>query len=70
MFIQKKHLIQVKFIPGVQVLEEGTVEFKDKVLAGSSNLASLIFSINGVERVFLATEFVSVTKSNEKIGKF
>ena len=28
-------------------------------------MASLIFSINGVERVFLATEFVSVTKINE-----
>ena len=55
----------LKFIPGVQVLKEGTIEFKDKVSARSSNLASLIFSINGIERVFLATEFVSVTKINE-----
>ncbi len=68
MFIQTEETPNpntLKFIPGVQVLEEGTVEFKDNVSAKSSNLASLIFSVNGVERVFLATEFVSVTKSNK-----
>ena len=66
MFIQTEETPNpntLKFIPGVQVLDEGTVEFKDNVSARSSNLASLIFSINGIERVFLATEFVSVTKS-------
>ena len=55
----------MKFIPGVQVLKEGTFEFKDKVSAKRSNLANLIFLIDGIERVFLATEFVSVTKNNE-----
>ena len=68
MFIQTEETPNpntLKFIPGIQVLKEGTVEFKDNVSARSSNLASLIFSINGVERVFLATEFVSVTKINE-----
>ena len=66
MFIQTEETPNpntLKFIPGVDVLKEGTVEFKDNVSAKSSNLASLIFSINGIERVFLATEFVSVTKS-------
>ena len=68
MFIQTEETPNpntLKFIPGVQVLEEGTVEFKDKDSAKSSNLATLIFRINGIERVFLATEFVSVTKNNE-----
>ena len=68
MFIQTEETPNpntLKFIPGVQVLKEGTIEFKDKVSAKASNLASLIFSINDVERVFLATEFVSVTKRNE-----
>ena len=68
MFIQTEETPNpntLKFIPGVQVLKKGTVEFKDNVSARSSNLASLIFSINGVERVFLATEFVSVTKKNQ-----
>ncbi len=68
MFIQTEETPNpntLKFIPGVQVLREGTVEFKDEVSAKPSNLASLIFRINGVKRVFLATEFVSVTKNNE-----
>ena len=68
MFIQTEETPNpntLKFIPGVQVLEEGTVEFKDKSSSEFSNLANLIFSINGIERVFLATEFVSVTKNNE-----
>ena len=68
MFIQTEETPNpntLKFITGVQVLEEGTVEFKDKVSASCSNLASLIFRINGIERVFLATEFVSVTKNKK-----
>ena len=68
MFIQTEETPNpntLKFIPGVQVLKEGTVEFIDKDSAKSSNLANLIFLIHGIERVFLATEFVSVTKNNE-----
>ena len=68
MFIQTEETPNpntLKFIPGVQVLKEGTVEFKDKVSAKFSNLANLIFLIDGIERVFLATDFVSVTKNNE-----
>ena len=68
MFIQTEETPNpntLKFIPGVQVLDEGTVEFKDKASAKFSNLANLIFHISGIERVFLATEFVSVTKNNE-----
>ena len=66
MFIQTEETPNpntLKFIPGVQVLDEGTVEFKDQDSAKISNLANLIFLIDGVDRVFLATEFVSVTKN-------
>ena len=68
MFIQTEETPNpntLKFIPGVQVLEEGTYEFKDQDSAKISNLANLIFSINGIDRVFFATEFVSVTKTND-----
>ena len=68
MFIQTEETPNpntLKFIPGVQVLEEGTYEFKDKDSSKTSNLANLIFSINGIDRVFLTTEFVSVTKKND-----
>jgi Fe-S cluster biogenesis protein NfuA len=69
MFIQTEETPNpntLKFIPGVQVLEEGTVEFKNKDSAEISNLAKLIFRVSGVERVFLATEFVSVTKTDDE----
>ena len=68
MFIQTEETPNpntLKFIPGVQVLQEGTVEFKDKDSARVSNLANVIFLIDGIERVFLASEFVSVTKNND-----
>jgi len=68
MFIQTEETPNpntLKFIPGVQVLEKDTIEFKDKDSATISNLGKLIFSINGIERVFLATDFVSVTKSQD-----
>ena len=55
----------LKFIPGVKVLDEGTFEFKNKDSSKVSNLANLIFLIDGIDRVFLATEFVSVTKKND-----
>ena len=68
MFIQTEETPNpntLKFIPGVNVLEVGTVEFKDKDSAKISNLANLIFQINGIDRVFLATDFLSVTKNND-----
>ncbi len=67
MFIQTEETPNpntLKFNPGVSVLSEGTIEFKDNNSAKISNLADLIFSINGIERVFLAEEFVSVTKNS------
>ena len=68
MFIQTEETPNpntLKFIPGVQVLKEGTFEFKDKASAKISNLANLIFLIDGIDRVFFSTEFVSVTKDND-----
>ena len=55
----------MKFIPGVPVLEIGTADFCDKLQAKKSNLASLIFTIDDVKRVFFSTDFISVSKSDE-----
>ena len=55
MFIQTEETPNpntLKFIPGVQVLKEGTVEFKDNVSAMSSNLAKLLFSVNEYKIIF------------------
>ncbi len=66
MFIQTEETPNpntLKFNPGVEVLDKGSVEFKDKETSKISNLANLIFSIDGIERVFLSQDFVSVTKN-------
>ena len=52
----------LKFIPGSIILKTGTADFSSKEFATSSPLASRLFEIDGVSRVFLATDFISVTK--------
>ena len=52
----------LKFIPGNIILKTGTADFSNKEVASVSPLASRLFEIDGVSRVFLATDFISVTK--------
>ncbi len=52
----------LKFIPGNIILKTGTIEFSSKESALDSPLASKLFEIDGVSRVFLATDFISITK--------
>ena len=52
----------LKFIPGNIILKSGTADFSSKDVASDSPLASRLFEIDGVSRVFLATDFISVTK--------
>ena len=52
----------LKFIPGDMILKTGTADFASKEAALNSPLASKLFEIDGVSRVFLATDFISVTK--------
>ena len=55
----------LKFIPGTAVLDKGTSDFPNSESANLSPLASRLFEIEGVSRVFLATDFISVTKQTE-----
>ena len=55
----------LKFIPGNIILKTGTADFSSKDVASDSPLASRLFEIDGVSRVFLATDFISVTKDPE-----
>ncbi len=55
----------LKFIPGIVVLKKGTAEFSNADVAKASPLASRLFEIEGVSRVFLATDFISVTKDSQ-----
>ena len=52
----------LKFIPGSVILKTGTADFSSKEFAKDSPLASKLFEIEGVSRVFLANDFISVTK--------
>ncbi|GJL85345.1 MAG: iron transporter [Micavibrio sp.] len=68
MFIQTEETpnpATVKFLPGQEVLARGTAEFKSEQEAGSSPLAQRLFGLQGVSGVFLGSDFVSVSKSDD-----
>ena len=53
----------LKFLPGQTVLGSGTQDFPDVDAAAGSPLAIALFHVQGVERIFLGADFISVTKS-------
>ena len=55
----------LKFMPGSVILKNSTADFSNPESANGSPLASRLFSVEGVKRVFLATDFISVTKNSE-----
>ena len=66
MFIQTEQTPNpstLKFLPGRVVMEKGTMDFATAEAAGSSPLAKRLFAVEGVERVFFGSDFVTVTKS-------
>ena len=67
MFIQTEatpNPATLKFIPGRPVLDAGTMEFLTADEGKGSPLASRLFQIEGVNGVFLGTDFISVTKGD------
>jgi Fe-S cluster biogenesis protein NfuA len=67
MFIQTEatpNPATLKFIPGRDVLADGTADFRSKNDAAASPLATRLFSIEGVDGVFLGSDFISVTKGD------
>ena len=65
MFIQTEQTpnpLTLKFLPGQDVMGEGTREFRTADEAAVSPLAAALFQIDGVARVFLGPDFVTVTK--------
>ena len=56
----------LKFVPGRTVLGEGTADFAHiSTAARRSPLATNLFRIAGVSRVFLGPDFVTITKEDE-----
>ena len=53
----------LKFLPGRYVMGDGTADFASSASADRSPLASALFALPGVARVFLGGDFITVTKS-------
>ncbi|MDY0871988.1 NifU family protein [Dongia rigui] len=69
MFIQTEETpnpATLKFLPGRTVMGEGTADFARAEGAERSPLALRLFGVEGVKRVFLGGDFVTVTKADEK----
>ncbi len=65
MFIQTQETPNpqtIKFIPGVQVMKEGTISYNFEEDFSTSPLAAALFGIEGVKGIFLTENFISVTK--------
>ena len=55
----------LKFLPGRAVAGETTADFAAPVDAATSPLAARLFALDGVARVFLGGDFVTVTKTED-----
>ena len=70
MFIQTEQTpnpASLKFLPGRDVLGSGTANFADSSSAADrSPLAERLFSVDGVTGVFLGSDFITVSKSDDK----
>lgn len=69
MFIQTEttpNPATLKFMPGESVLGSGTADFPNEEAGSISPLARRIFAIEGVTGVFLGSDFVTVTKTEDQ----
>jgi len=69
MFIQTEmtpNPATLKFLPGREVMPEGTANFTRPEDAGHSPLALRLFGLDGVAGVFLGSDFVTVTKMPDR----
>ncbi len=68
MFIQTEQTpnpATLKFIPGKQVMAEGTRDYPDaEAAAGDSPLAERLFEVSGVRAVFFGYDFITITKDD------
>ena len=54
----------LKFLPGREVMGLSTADFASSASAARSPLASALFGLDGVARVFFGGDFVTVTKTD------
>jgi Fe-S cluster biogenesis protein NfuA len=56
----------LKFLPGREVLGEGAREFRDAEDAAVSPLATALFALDGVQKVYFGPDFLTVGKVDER----
>ena len=69
MFIQTEETPNpstLKFLPGREVLPNGSMDFSSEQDAKKSPLAEALFNVDGVVGVFLSDDFITITKRNDK----
>lgn len=69
MFIQTEETpnpATMKFLPGREVMREGTLDIADAGSAEASPLAQALFEIEGIKGVFFGRDFLTVTKGKDK----
>ena len=70
MFIQTESTpnpTTLKFLPGREVLREGTADFREAEAAGAASpLAGRLFAVPGVTGVFFGYDFITVTKADDR----
>ncbi|MCL4155651.1 UNVERIFIED_CONTAM: hypothetical protein GTU68_065976 [Idotea baltica] len=52
----------LKFLPGVEVLKSGTRSYESADNCNDAPIAASVFKVEGVRSIFLAKDFISVTK--------
>ena len=60
----------LKFVPGVQVLKSGTLDFSDINSTKNSSLAKQLLRIEGVKSAFFSTEFITLTKEDDDLSEW
>ncbi len=55
----------LKFLPGREVMPEGSADFPNAEAAEASPLAGALFALEGVSGVFFGADFISVSKAEE-----
>ena len=69
MFIQTEETPNpstLKFLPGREVLPNGSMDFRSEQDGEKSPLAAALFNVDGVVGVFLSDDFITITKRDDK----
>ena len=69
MFIQTEETPNpstLKFLPGREVLPNGSMDFRSEQDAKKSPLAAALFNVDGVVGVFFSDDFITITKLDGK----